>query len=199
MHAIESSCCLRNETSSNGPISYEASALEWFSQLILDEDDFAEDSDSDNEDESELDTVYAKFSAASARVEEKLMSKHIKSGRIKDEHASSTDVTSSFHRYRFQNTATNEDLGLRRGIDAAAFAVAIDTAQRSTPSPNNTPTHHHGGHRHRRTNSCPTVELGEMFNSAQITEELHSLAPQTKTSEVAAEILAARKNKAAAA
>ena len=153
MHAIESSCCLRNETSSNGPISYglyEASALEWFSQLILDEDDFAEDSDSDTEDESELDTVYAKFSAASARVEEKLMSKHIKSGRIKDEHASSTDVTSSFHRYRFQNTTTNEDLGLRREIDAAAFAVAIDTAQHSSsiPPPNNIPTHHHGGHRH---------------------------------------------------
>ena len=199
MHANESSCCLRNETSSNGPISYEASALEWFSQLILDDDDFEDsDSDTDNEDGLEPSTIYAKLSAASARVEDKLMSKHIKSGRIKDEHAS-TDVTSSYHRYRFQNTTTNEDLGLRRGIDAATFAAAaIDTAQRSIPPPNNTPTQHHG-HRHRRTNSCPTVELGEMFNSTQITEELHILAPKTRTLQVASEILAARENKAAAA
>ena len=196
MHATES-CCLRNDTSINGPISYEASPLEWASQLFLDDDFEDDDNDSGTEDELES-TLRTKLSAASARVEERLMSKHTKSGRIRDEHAS-YDVKSSFHRYRFQNTATNEDLGLRRGIDAAAFAVAIDTAQRSTPSPNNTPTHHHGGHRHRRTNSCPTVELGEMFNSAQITEELLALAPQTKTSEVAAEILAARKNKAAAA
>ena len=194
MHAIESSCGLRNETSSNGPISYEASALEWFSQLILDDDDF-EDSDSDTD--TDPSTIYAKLSAASARVEDKLMSKHIKSGRIKDEHAS-TDVTSSYHRYRFQNTTTNEDLGLRRRTDAATFAAAIDTAQRSVPPPNNTPTHHHG-HRHRRTNRCPTVELGEMFNSTQITDELHILAPKTRTSQVASEILAARGNKAAAA
>ena len=198
MHANESSCCLRNETSSNGPISYEASALEWFSQLILDDDDFEDsDSDTDNEDEPDPSTIYTKLSAASARVEDKLMSKHIKSGRIKDEHAS-TDVTSSYHRYRFQNTTTNEDLGLRRRTDAATFAAAIDTAQRSVPPPNKTPTHHHG-HRHRRRNSCPTVELGEMFNSTQITEELHILAPKTRTLQVASEILAARENKAAAA
>lgn len=200
MHANESSCCLWNETSSNGPISYEASALEWFSQLILDDDDF-EDSDSDTDtedDELEPSTIYAKLSAASARVEDKLMSKHIKLGRIKDEHAS-TDVTSSFHRYKFQNTTTNDtDLGLRRGTDAATFAAAIATAQRSIPPPNNTPTHNHG-HRHRRANSCPTVELGEMFNSTQITEELHILAPKTRTLEVATEILTARENKAAAA
>ena len=197
MHANNSSCCLRNETSSNGPISYEASALEWFS-LILDDDDFFEDSDgdTDTEDEPEPNTVYAKLSAASARVEEKLMSKHIKSGRIKDEHAS-TDATSSFHRYRFQSMTNENDPGLGPEVNAAIFAAAIVIAQRSIPPPNNTPPHH--GHRHRRTNSCPTVELSEMFNSTQITEELHILAPKTRTVEVASEILAARENKAAAA
>ena len=203
MHATES-CCLRNDTSINGPISYEASPLEWASQLFLDDDFEDDDNDSGTVDELES-TIRTKLSAASARIEERLMSKHIKSGRIKDEHASA-DVKSSFCRYRFQSTTTDDDLGLRRKIDAATSAAAAVTTPSSMDlPPNNTAqavtatTPSHDGHRHRRTNSCPMVELGEMFNSSVITEELYVIAPQTRTVEVASEILAARKNKAAAA
>uniref|UniRef100_A0A7S0AID9 Uncharacterized protein n=1 Tax=Minutocellus polymorphus TaxID=265543 RepID=A0A7S0AID9_9STRA len=191
MHISEN---LRNETSVNGAVSYEASSLEWSRQFYLDDDFDDSDSDSDDEDETEVELIlHLKLvTSACTRIEEKLMAKHIKSGRITDERASN-DATSSFHRYTFQRT-TNENhiLGLTRQTYDADPA---NDSPYATPPPTTSAAHH----AHRRSNSCPLVELGEIFISTPIAEELHALAPKTRTVEVANEISAAMKTQAAAA
>lgn len=146
--------CIRNETSVTSAISFEASALEWFSQLLLD-NHFQDDVIGFFDDEGESEPICSEISTASERLEARLMAKHIQSGRIKYEQTSS-DVT-PFHRYRYTfqkptTMATNSNLGLMRSAQHAATSPPTATfTSNPTPPPNYTPTRR--GRRHRSLSS----------------------------------------------
>ena len=135
---------LHNESASGAMVSFEVSHLTFAEEFLNDFDDLDDDS------EDEDDTVTSTTTCAYARIQSRLVHKHVDSGALAGAPSSSSASAHRGPTYHF--TSHSKDLGLNE------FACP-DASRLSTTStaPITQPT------THRRTNSCPSTDLSELI------------------------------------
>ena len=137
---------LKNEfaTERGAMLSFEASHLTFAEEFF---NDFNDLDDSDDEDNTATSTNTAKFNRVYARIESRLVRKHIVSGALS---CAPFSPTSAHKAPKYQFTSTTKNLGLYdfTGPDASGL-----TTKNTTPTAPTT--------NHRRANSCSTTDLSE--------------------------------------
>ena len=140
---------LQNEiaTERGAMVSFEVSHLTFAEEYLNDFDDL--DDDSDDEDDAVASTNTDKLDQGYARIERRLVRKHVDSGVLS---CPSFSPTSAHKGPTYQFTSHSKNLGL---YDFASQDASRLSAKNTTPTA--PPTNH------RRANSCNTTELSDLI------------------------------------
>ena len=172
----------KSATGRGALVSFEVSHLTFAEQYLYDFDDL---DDSDDEDDTVTSTKTDELDRGYARLESRLVRKHVESGDL-------SCTPSSFNQahkgptYHFTSHSKNLGLYSSTGLDAARLNSNNTTT--TAPATN-----------HRRTNSCPTTELSELIVDLIATPHTANVTAGLQKAAVVSEMKKSAKDQAPAA